>query len=96
VLLGAQIATGLAGEDIFVFKFGSGHHTVTDFQPGEDLIDLTDFGIDVASLQAMIDATAPGADTVNLGLQDSITFAGVDVKQLVASQHFILNYPLAA
>jgi Ca2+-binding RTX toxin-like protein len=37
---GDDVLVGSAGSDVFHFEPGSGHDTVVDFTPGEDLLDL--------------------------------------------------------
>ena len=38
--------TGGAGDDVFVVVQGGGFNRIADFQVGEDVVDLTDFGFD--------------------------------------------------
>ena len=63
---GNDTLTGGAGDDRFVFRFGDGLDTITDFAPGNssgDLIDLHGYGVtSFTALQAFM--TQQGADTV--------------------------------
>jgi Ca2+-binding RTX toxin-like protein len=87
---GHDTLTGNAGNDTFVFH--SGQLTVTDFQHGQDQVDVSDFGFNQQQLQTIIDATTPGDHTLTLAANDTITFQAVDVHQLQASSDFILSH----
>ena len=86
---GNDLLTGGAGNDTFVFRFGDGHDTIKDFTSG-DKIDLT-IGINTAQVQALIDAAALGANTLDLGSGNIITFTGVDIHTLHAATDFIVH-----
>ncbi len=81
--LGNDTVTGGAGDDVFVFKGGFGHDTVTDFIAGAgsyDVID-TDAFDDFASVLAA--ATQVGADTlITLDAANSILLKNVVVTSL--------------
>ncbi len=102
IIMGASgdTLTGLGGGDVFVFNFNAGSQTIngaangtiSDFHPGQDLVDVSAFGFSQQQLQHIIDATTPGDHTLTLAPGDSITFAGVDVHQLNANRDFILSH----
>ena len=88
--------TGLGGGDVFVFNFNAGNQTISDFHQGQDLVDVSAFGFSQQQVQQIIDATTPGDHTLALAPNETITFAGVDVHQLNASQNFILSHHTGA
>ena len=87
---GHDILTGGAGNDTFVFH--GNQLTVTDFQRGQDQIDVSAFGFTQQQLQTIIDATTAGDHALTVAANDTITFQGVDVHQLQASIDFILSH----
>jgi Ca2+-binding RTX toxin-like protein len=87
---GHDTLTGNGGNDTFVFH--GGQLTVTDFQHGQDQIDVSAFGFTQQQLQTIIDATTPSEHTLTVAANDTITFQGVDVHQLQASSDFILSH----
>ena len=87
---GHDTLTGGAGNDTFVFH--GNQLTVTDFQHGQDQIDVSYFGFTQQQLQTIIDATTPGDHALTLAANDTITFQAVDVHQLQASSDFILSH----
>ena len=90
--------TGLGGDDVFVFQLNSGNQTISDFHQGADRVDLSAFYLNqtqsqaAQALQAIIDATTAGGHTLAFDATHSITFQGVDVQQLNASNDFILTH----
>jgi len=90
--------TGMGGDDVFVFQLNSGNQTIGDFHQGQDQVDLSAFYLNqtpqqaAQALQSIIDATTPGAHDLTLAANDTITFAGIEVHQLSASNDFILSH----
>lgn len=81
--LGNDTVTGGAGDDIFVFRGGFGHDTITDFTAGAGTIDVidTDAFDDFASVLAA--ATQVGADTlITLDAANSILLKNVVASNL--------------
>ncbi len=64
--LGEDILTGGSGDDTFVFTYGDGNDTITDFAPGAasgDVISLRSYGVaNFAHLQPLM--SQAGSDTV--------------------------------
>ena len=59
---GDDALTGSSGIDTFVFETGTGNDTVTDFTPGEDLLDLTSmFSGTFSDLMSLTADTSDGA-----------------------------------
>lgn len=83
--LGDDTLTGGAGADTFVFDFGGGNDTVTDFTAGQDVcsFDASAF----ADFDALIaSAVQDGADTViTVDAGQSVTLDGVTLSALQAS-----------
>ena len=92
--------TGMGGDDAFVFQANFGSQTISDFHQGADQVDLTAFFAAAnqtqqqaaQALQALIDATMAGSHTLALDASHAITFQGVDVHQLNATNDFILTH----
>ena len=84
---GDDLMTGRGGADVFVFHEDDGHDTVTDFDPGEDLIELHQQYIDWQALAIEAD----GADTVIRTYQhsSSLRLLGVAPEEL-GEEHFVL------
>ena len=79
-----SVSIGGPGNDNFVFAPGIGADTITNFNPQHDTIELDHFvnAQTVQELQSLITADAHGDAVVNLGHNDSITFADVTATQL--------------
>ena len=81
---GNDVLTGGSGTNIYSFDLGSGQDTITDFQSGQDVLNLgAYFGGDVdlalgATVQAGNDAF------IDLGDNNSITLANVDAAALTS------------
>ncbi|WP_407177237.1 FecR domain-containing protein [Bradyrhizobium sp. STM 3562] len=93
---GSDSLTGNGGLDQFVFKPTSGpdavQHTITDFDPNLDTIDLRQFGngISVANLTA--NATQQGSDTVvTIDAHDSLLLKNVVATSLHTSDFIIAH-----
>src|SRR5262249_14945640 len=89
---GSDLLTGGAGSDMFVYARGSEgeqNDTVTDFQVGEDVIDLRSANIgDFATLQQLVSSDAQGNAVISSvfnGVTSSITLIGVSATQLTAA-----------
>ncbi|MCB1338573.1 MAG: calcium-binding protein [Maritimibacter sp.] len=83
--LGDDLITGGAGADVFDFGTVSqdiDEDTITDFQPGVDLLRID--GVDYATIEALVAAFAvysDGTDTmVHLGARGWITLQGIDAS----------------
>ncbi len=77
---GTDVLTGGADADTYVFMQGFGHDTITDFQPGQDRIDLRPLGLSVSNFGAWLasHATTSGSGTVvTIDAISSITLTGV-------------------
>ena len=82
---GADTMDGGIGFDTFIFDLGHGMDTITDFRNGQDLIDISAFGLtDFDDL-----AFAPDADGVAIDLADhgggTILLEGFDIANLDAT-----------
>ena len=80
-----DVLNATAGHDMFIFKPGFGHDTVTGFQSGagtDDVIQLENMGYtDLAGVLA--DTQQVGADAViTVDASNSITLAGINVANL--------------
>nr|WP_320049324.1 Ig-like domain-containing protein [uncultured Desulfuromonas sp.] len=73
---GDDILVGGLGEDTFVFGDGEGADTIVDFNPGEDVLQLTDV---LETNAGDISVTLDGADVILTGNGlDSITLEGIN------------------
>jgi len=85
---GDDLLSGGLGQDIFVFESGTGNDTVSDFEDGLDILNISDFAADF-----VIDSTSvaqDGADTViTLSELDSIRLTDVDAAS-ITQEDFIL------
>ena len=78
---GDDALTGGGESDIFVFLDGTDDDSVTDFEDGSDLLDVSAFFGDAAD--AVAAARQDGADTViDLDNNDSVRLVGVDLGQI--------------
>jgi VCBS repeat-containing protein len=90
--------TGMGGDDVFAFQGSFGSQTISDFHQGADHVDLSAFYVNqtqqqaAQALQSLIDATTAGSHTLALDASHTVTFQGVDVHQLNASNDFILTH----
>lgn len=88
---GDDVLSGGTGDDVFVFGNNSGNDTVTDFDAGEDVLDMrfasTDF-TDLASVQAAATETTQNAQAgvlIDLGDGDSVFLVGITIADLTDS-----------
>jgi len=87
---GNDTLTGGDGNDTFIFTPGFGNDTITDFTPGDGVVDVINLqgiaGFDsFADIQANATATNGGTDTlITIDASDTITLQHVAVGSLVA------------
>ena len=83
---GNNVLTGGAGRDAFVYAISGQHHdVVTDFQRGEDVINLRASGIsDFATLQQFLNDAQGNAviTTISNGISSTMTLTGISAGQL--------------
>jgi len=83
---GNDLITGGSGLSTFDFDLGSGQDTITDFQVGQDVLELGAFFSDAS--QVLGATTQVGSDaSISLSSDDSITLSNVDAETLTAD-HF--------
>jgi Ca2+-binding RTX toxin-like protein len=86
---GNDTLTGNAGSDTFVFRAGLGQDTVTDFTPGQDVLDVRD-GIFADAAAALAAATASGSGIlITIDANNTILLQGVTLANLHASDFHI-------
>jgi Ca2+-binding RTX toxin-like protein len=90
---GNDTLTGGAGNDTFVFRSGFGqanHDTITDFAPGQDVIELHD-GMFANAAAALAAATQTGADvTITVDATDSLVLHNVALANLHATDFHVV------
>ncbi|MEM1046979.1 MAG: calcium-binding protein, partial [Pseudomonadota bacterium] len=77
---GNDLLTGGLGGDTFVFNLETvSHDTVTDFEDGTDLLDVTGFGFSEAELQDVIDAAVEvnGSTVLTFAADNTVTLEGI-------------------
>jgi phospholipase/lecithinase/hemolysin len=79
--------TGGQGKDLFVFRLGNGKDIVTDFQVGQDKIDLTSFGF--ANYSNFIANASLVNDIISFGPGNTLELLNTNVLSLSAAD-FIL------
>ena len=81
---GDDVLTGGSGVNTYSFDLGSGQDTITDFEIGQDILDLSAY-LDSADSSAFGFATQVGSDTlIDFGNDNSITLNDVAVEDLTA------------
>ena len=79
---GDNVLTGGSGVNTYSFDLGSGQDTITDFEIGQDILDLSAY-LDSADGSAFGFATQVGSDTlIDFGNDNSITLNDVAVGDL--------------
>jgi Ca2+-binding RTX toxin-like protein len=79
---GNDTLTGGAGNDTFVFRANLGQDTITDFTPGQDVLEFGD-GIFADAAAALAAATASGSDTIiTIDATDSVLLKNVSLANL--------------
>ena len=87
--MAAPALTGGLGNDTFVFTATSGNDTVTDFENGEDLIDVSAFGFaSAADVIGLLVQDGADVDMV-LSATSTITFTGETLASFDASDFII-------
>jgi Ca2+-binding RTX toxin-like protein len=71
--LGDDVLTGNGQADIFVMNFRAGNDTITDFDDGNDLIDITAFGLSSGDFATDV---APGLATQGSGVSLDLSVLG--------------------
>ena len=74
--------TGGAQADVFIFGAGDGNDTITDFEDGSDLIDLTALGL--SGMDALGLAQVGTDVVITLAPGDSVTVENIGLTQLTA------------
>ena len=92
---GSDQLTGGSGNDTFVFAEGFGNDRITDFDAnpngGQDLLDLSAFGITAATFASRVVITDIGAATlVAIDAVATITLIGVGNASTVTAQDFLI------
>jgi len=92
----APVTIGGPGGDHFVFAPGFGAETATNFNAQQDTIELDHFSNvqTVQELQSLITTDAHGDALINLGHNDSITFADTtptQLQQAIQTGHVLLH-----
>ena len=94
---GADTLTGGSGNDHFVFQAGFGNDIVTDFDSnpagGQDLLDISAFGITAADFASRISLTDLGSDilvTIDGNASQTITLTNAQLTSNITAQDFIL------
>jgi serralysin len=82
---GDDIASGGGGSDTFVFGAGSGFDTVLDFLSGADRLELVNSGFNDANEAYSAFTVGTEGLTLNLGAEDRLVLAGLDLTGLTAS-----------
>ena len=59
---GADKLTGGSGQDAFVIETGTGYDLISDFTTGDDILDISDFGLTFADLDTTSDNVIDGSD----------------------------------
>ena len=90
--VGDDSLTGGTGADTFVFEQASGDDTVSDFENGSDLLDVTDFGPDFDLDAVLAGAVQDGADTVlTLDAETTVRLQNTLVADLDASDFIVAS-----
>jgi Ca2+-binding RTX toxin-like protein len=86
---GSDVLTGGGGRDVFVFRSGDGIDHITDFQPGQDRIEMASALLDPGAtlLDALDDVLTfhNGAAILDLGGGDALVIDGAATADQIAS-----------
>ncbi|WP_262696326.1 M10 family metallopeptidase [Kordiimonas aquimaris] len=76
--------TGGSGDDLFIFEAGHGDDTITDFDIGDDSINLAEVTAAFADTASVIAAASQvsGGISIDLGGGDSLTLEGLSLNDL--------------
>ncbi|TNE63214.1 MAG: calcium-binding protein, partial [Alphaproteobacteria bacterium] len=94
--IGADLAIGGSGSDTFFVRESWGHDTITDFDPNEDVIDLSVHDVqyrDLVFTQSGADTVitfGAGAGSTTGGASGSLTLLDTDAGSL-SSSHFVMT-----
>jgi Ca2+-binding RTX toxin-like protein len=95
---GNDTLTGGIGADTFVYAAGAGADTITDFDAdaagGQDLVDISGFGINAGDFGTRVTITDLGSDTlITIDGSVTITLTGVtgDANNVITQSDFILG-----
>ena len=81
--LGNDTLYGGALKDVFILEENAGTDTIVDFKIGEDLIDVTDFNLDLDSDLDKVNFTQQGKDAlISFNGQEILNLQGVDIENL--------------
>ena len=96
-LEGDDLLTGGWGSDTFVFAPNSGNDVVTDFDAnpagGQDLLDISAFGVTSAEFAARVNIADVGADTlvtIDGNAAQTIRLVGIGIATTVTQADFLL------
>jgi hypothetical protein len=91
------LLNGGADNDTFIFRQGFGNDRITGFDAnpsaGQDLIDLSDFGITAADFADRVEITDVGADTlvtIDGDADQTILLAGIGNSSRITVADFLL------
>jgi len=95
---GNDFLNGGANDDVFLFTAGGGHDTITGFDAnptgGQDMLDLTAYGITASNFASRVSIVDLGADTqVTIDGADIITLMGVNGSgtNIITQSDFIVG-----
>ena len=85
---GNDLLTGGAGDDVFVVAQGDGFNRIADFQAGEDVVNLTDFGFDDFGDVTLVENN----NTVFVFLDEntSVELTGIESVDELSADDFVL------
>ena len=75
-----DMLTGGVGADIFVFSLAHGEDIITDFRPGEDVIEFQNLDLEWSDLHLVMHQN----DTVVSSQEGTITLLGVSISEVTA------------
>ena len=93
---GNDTMSGGTGNDVFTFAAGFGNDRITDFDAGppggQDLLDISQFGITAATFAAHVTITDVGADTLITidNITQKILLAGINDASTITKSDFVL------